>query len=142
VTPERIAELRVHLERYAEIQGHRRAELAAALVRSLPEALDEIERLLASLSAADEDDPLREEIARLRAEAAHHAEAMRNGGVSLAWAEEQKRIAAGLEAQLQQAHEVCRQQAAEIATLREATRRYHIPCDDTGCSSDLCGAFR
>jgi hypothetical protein len=96
-TPERAAEMRGHLERYAVAEGRLRAELAVALVRSLPEALDEIERL--------------------RAEAAHHAEAMRNGGVSLAWAEEQKRITAGLEDQVQQAHEVCQKQAARIAEL-------------------------
>jgi hypothetical protein len=145
VTPERIAELRALWQMATrcpwivtgsaarEIRGpfgHRvtiteyasDAAFIAAASTALPEALDEIERL--------------------RGEAAHHAEAMRNGGVSLAWAEEQKRITAGLEAQLQQAQEVCRVQAAEIAKLRDAARLNHIPCDDTGCSSDLCGAFR
>jgi hypothetical protein len=90
VTPERRAELRAGAELDV---GAPDAEGWYAPV--LLEALDEIERL--------------------QSEAAHHAEAMRNGGVSLAWEEEQKRITAGLEAQLQQAHEVCRVQAAQVA---------------------------
>jgi hypothetical protein len=44
-TPERAADVRGHLERYAAAEGHLRAELAVALMRLLPEALNEIERM-------------------------------------------------------------------------------------------------
>jgi hypothetical protein len=45
--PEHIAELRGHLERYPVTEGHKRTELAAFLVRWLPGALMEIDRLRA-----------------------------------------------------------------------------------------------
>jgi hypothetical protein len=108
------------------------ANFARAARTDLPEALDEIERShdsirrlslachnhmadlveLGSLAGCRDDEYPRKAVERAFAE---HAEAMRNGGVSLAWEEEQKRITAGLEAQLQQAHEVCRVQAAQVA---------------------------
>jgi hypothetical protein len=107
------------------------ANFARAARTDLPEALDEIERShdsirrlslachnhmadlveLGSLAGCRDDEYPRKAVERAFAE---HAEAMRNGGVSLAWAEEQKRITASLEAQLQQAHEVCRVQAASM----------------------------
>jgi hypothetical protein len=98
MTQERMAELRAFFVKF--ITDARPPQHLAALwdlATGLRDALDEIERL--------------------QSEAAHHAEAMRNGGVSLAWAEEQTRITAGLEEQVQQAHEVCQKQAARIAEL-------------------------